>query len=438
MLAYVKISFRISRCPVWPLLLITFAFCVKAPMALAASGSGPSVVRVTEAQGKFQLTCDGQPFLIKGAGGSGPQELLKQCGGNSIRTWGADKIDAQLDEAQRLGLKVAVGIWLANDGSYFNYKDRAQVAKQTARAIKEIDRYKNHPAVLLWGLGNEIEGSGDNSATWEAVNALAAAAKKADPNHPTMTVLAEIGGKKVQNFHRLCPDVDILGINSYGGAPSVAERYKKAGGTKPFILTEFGPPGIWETKKNAWGSGSELTSTQKGAFYRRAYAGAVTGEPALCLGSYAFLWGHKQEATATWFGMLLPDNTRLEAVDVMAELWSGHPYAHPCPKIKGLSLDGAIDGDGGRTVKATLDLKSEESAPLRIEWVLTGDGTARAVGGQREATPAVLADAIVKSTVRDAEVKLPLKPGAYLLFAYVRDAHGGGAVANMPLHVKGK
>src|SRR6202035_3925026 len=146
---------------------------------------------------------------------------------------------------------------LANDGSYLNYKDPAQVAKQTERALKEIERYKNHPAVLLWGLGNAIEGSGDDAALWEAINSLATAAKKVDPNHPTMMVLAEIGGKKVQNFHRLCPDVDILGINSYGGAASVPERYRKAGGTKPYILTEFGPPGIWETKKNAWGAADE-------------------------------------------------------------------------------------------------------------------------------------------------------------------------------------
>ena len=57
-----------------------------------------------------------------------------------------------------------------------------------------------------------------------------------------------------ENLHRLCPDIDIVGINSYGGAASVPERYRKAGGTKPYILTEFGPPGRWEIEATAWGA----------------------------------------------------------------------------------------------------------------------------------------------------------------------------------------
>ena len=72
-----------------------------------------------------------------------------------------------------------------------------------------------------------------------------------DPNHPTMTVVAEIGGNKVRNIHKYCPDIDMIGINSYGGGPSLAERYREAGGSKPFVVTEFGPPGAWETGRNA-------------------------------------------------------------------------------------------------------------------------------------------------------------------------------------------
>ena len=49
-------------------------------------------------------------------------------------------------------------------------------------------------------------------------------AKKLDPNHPTMTVLSEIGGDRVKNVHRLCPDVDIVGINSYAGAVTLPKR----------------------------------------------------------------------------------------------------------------------------------------------------------------------------------------------------------------------
>src|SRR5205085_7801376 len=132
-------------------------------------------------------------------------------------------------------------------------------------------------AVLLWGLGNEMEGyeNGDNAAMWSHVNSLAAMVHSLDPNHPTMTVNAEIGGDRVKNLNRLCPEIDVYGINSYGGAPSIPERYAKAGGTKPYLLTEYGAPGSWEVSKTPWGAPLEPTSTEKAALLRNAYAGAI-------------------------------------------------------------------------------------------------------------------------------------------------------------------
>src|SRR6516165_3768849 len=171
---------------------------------------------------------------------------------------------------------------------------------------------------------------GDNAAIWSAINNLAAMVKKIDPNHPTMTVVAEIGGDRVKNVHRLCPEIDVVGINSYGGAATLPERYKKAGGSKPYLLTEFGPAGSWETKKGRLGV-QEPTSTAKAKAYRETYEKAVVGAKGTCLGSYAFLWGNKQEATATWFGMLLPGGKRLAAADTMQEMWTGKPPSNRCP-----------------------------------------------------------------------------------------------------------
>ena len=92
--------------------------------------------------------------------------------------------------------------------------------------------------------------SGKNGAVWTAINSLSVMVHQLDPAHPTMTVVAEIGGDKVKNIHALCPEIDIIGINSYGGAVSLGERYRKLGGTKPYLLTEYGPAGIWEISKN--------------------------------------------------------------------------------------------------------------------------------------------------------------------------------------------
>jgi hypothetical protein len=397
----------------------------------------PSVVKVSHQGPGFELTVNGKPFLVKGAGGDGSKSMLAAAGANSFRTWGSDNLDAQLDEAQKLGLKVTVGIWLGHEEQGFSYNDPQAVEDQFQKAKAAILKYKNHPAVLMWGIGNEMEGyaAGDNPKIWRAVEDIAHEAKKQDPNHPTMTVIAEIGGKKVPSINTYCPDIDIVGINSYGGVASLPTRYKEAGGVKPYIVTEFGPPGVWESAKNAWGAVPELTSTEKAAIYKTGYEKAVLGAPGLCLGSYAFTWGNKQEATATWFGMLLADGSRLGAIDAMTEEWSGKPPANRCPIIESLSVDGATDVKPGATVNATLKVTDPDGDPLKVDWVLQREASAYGNNGANESKPPIYPNAILESKLHSAQVQMPTEAAGYRLFAFIHDDHGNAAVGNVPLHV---
>lgn len=402
--------------------------------------AAPPVVRVVKEGDGYRLERDGTPYLIKGAGGEGSPELLAKLGGNSVRTWGTDNLDKRLDEAHKQGISVAVGIWFGHERHGFNYNDADQVAGQLESVKQAVLRYKDHPAVLLWGLGNEMEGyaKGDNAAIWSVINNAATLVKKLDPNHPTMTVIAEIGGDRVKNIHRLCPDVDIVGINCYGGVATLPERYRQAGGEKPYIVTEFGPPGVWETKKNAWGSAPEFTSTEKATYYRKGYESAVLGSKGLCLGSYAFTWGAKQEATATWFGILLPDGTRLGAADTLSELWTGKPLANRCPEIKSLKLVGDGEVEPGATIEATLDASDPDNDPRDVKWLLQREAVALGTGGDAEEAPPTFPEAIIKADAKRAEVRMPKEGGPYRLFATVRDGKGGAAVGNVQLRVKGQ
>ena len=386
--------------------------------------------------GNWQLLRDGKPFFIQGAGGQDALALLAESGGNSFRTWGADNLDAKLDEAQRLGLTVTVGIWLGHERHGFDYGDPKQVAKQHAQARATIEKHKNHPAVLMWGIGNEMEGFGDggNPAIWAAVEAIAKAAKEIDPNHPTMTVVAEIGGARVSSIHKLCPSIDVIGINSYGGGPSLARRYREAGGTKPFVMTEFGPNGFWESPKTSWGAPIEPTSSAKAQTYRKTYEQSVLAERGkLCLGGYAFLWGQKQEATPTWFGMLLKDGSRTEAADVMRELWTGKPAPNRCPKITSLKIAGDDQVAVGAVVTASLESADPDGDAVKVRWELQEEPTEPTAGGDHQKTPPTHPSAIVRADDRRAEIRLPDKPGTYRVFAFVHDGHGGAAVANLPI-----
>ena len=408
-----------------------------APASDAALPGTPVPVKLAPKGDGFQLLRGGKPYLIKGAGGTGNLKLLAARGGNSVRTWGAEQVEAQLEEAQKLGLTVTAGIWLGHTEHGFNYDDPKQVADQFEKAKATIDKYKNSPALLMWGIGNEMEGYAPTTdpKMWAAVQQIAAYAHKVDPNHPTMTVIAEIGGDKVQSLHKHCPDIDVVGINSYAGGTSIPDRYKKAGGTKPYVLTEFGPPGNWETGKNSWGAAIEPTSSQKAGAYAATWNGAIKDQP-LALGGYAFTWGNKQEATATWFGMLLPDGETLGAVDAMSRIWTGRAPTESAPVIDSLALKGQAQVAPGAPVEATLKVSDPDGDPLKVQWILQADALKTGSNGDTEAVPPTFPDAIVQSDAKGAQVKMPQTGGAYRLFAYARDGKGGAAVGNIPLFVK--
>ncbi len=419
------------------LLSLTALLCLCALGQTRAAPSAGDVVRLVKTGQGFQLTRNGRPYFIKGAGGDGPLALLRACGGNSVRTWGADNLDGVLADAQKNDVTVTAGLWLGHKDQGFNYHDAAAVAAQKEAARRTILQYRDRPGLLLWAFGNEMEGGQeDDPALWQAIEDIARMSHQLDPDHPTMTVVAELGGDKIAQINRYCPDIDIVGVNSYAGASSVAARYVQAGGVKPYVITEFGPPGVWEMKKNDWGAATEPTSTEKQTWYRNAYEKSIANQP-LCLGSYAFTWGHKQEATATWFGLLLPDGDRTSPVDTLTELWTGKPPANRAPALQSLTVVGDTHVAPGATLHASLSASDPDGDPLKVEWVLQSDPAAYHTGGAAEGAPMTFADAVTSSDTTSATVKMPSGGAGYRLFAYVRDDHGGAAVANVPLFVTG-
>ena len=396
-------------------------------------------VELKQTKDGWQLLRGGKPYFIRGAGGDAPLEQLAAAGANSLRTWGADDLDARLEEAHALGLSVTVGIWLGHERHGFDYNDEAQVAEQMARARQAVLRYKDHPAVLIWGIGNEMEGfeSGDNPAIWKAVNDVAAMVKRLDPKHPTMTVTAEIGGARIERVNKVSA-IDIHGINSYGGALTLAERYRAGAGTKPIILTEFGPPGTWEVPKSPWGAPYELTSTEKAAFYRRSYEKSVRGAPGLALGSYVFVWGYKVEGTATWYGMFLPDGSRLGQVDVMTELWSGKPPTDRAPTIEPLVVDGEPEVKPGDKIRVRAVIADPEGGTIRARWILRPESGEYMTGGDFRPMPPEVEGAVLEGRTDGALVRMPPEPGPYRLYLYAYDEAGNAGTANVPLLGKGK
>lgn len=404
--------------------------------SVASAKAIPVELRQTK-QG-WQLLRGGEPYFIRGAGGDASLKELARAGGNSVRTWGADDIGALLDAAHALGLSVTVGIWLGHERHGFDYGDEQQVARQKERVRRIVLRHRNHPALLLWGLGNETEGfeEGDNPIIWSAVNDIAEMVKDLDPNHPTMTVTAFVHGERIDYVHKRSPGIDIHGINAYAGARTVPGRLRAAGATKPFVLTEFGPAGPWEMPTTDWGAPYEQTSTQKAAFYRTVYKQAVLAAPGQALGSYAFLWGHKMEGTATWFGMFTNDGARTAVVDTMTELWTGSPPADRAPSIEPLVIDGKRKLKSGDIVDVRSSASDPDGGRLCVRWLLQPESGEYTTGGDFRPDLPIIEGAIFDSSIDGARVRMPKEPGPYRLFIYVYDESGNAATANIPLLVE--
>ena len=299
----------------------------------SALKEGPSIVEIKKTGSGFELTRNGEPYFIRGAGGNDHLDKLVEAGGNSIRTWSSSK--DVLDEAHAKGLTVCMGLRMAKPRSGADYRDTEMLKEQRERICNTVMELKDHPALLMWGLGNEVEHRTtpeEAMLVWQEIEVIAGMIKEIDKNHPVITVLAG-AGKKLADIQQLCPSLDAIGINSYGQLGNVPSEVARYDWEKPYIITEFGPRGWWEVDKTAWNLPIEDTSTEKAQFYYEAYKAGIDDKPN-CLGSYVFLWGNKQEKTHTWFNLFLEDGSPTEIVDTMTVLWTGQWPENRAPTIE--------------------------------------------------------------------------------------------------------
>ena len=219
----------------------------------------------------FELLRDGKPYYIKGVGGDVNMDKIVAIGANSIRTWGVERAQEVLDEAQRNGLTVMLGLWVQHERHGFDYNNKEKVAKQLAYFKTVIDRFKNHPALLIWGVGNEVDLNYTNTNVWYAIQDIAKYIHETDPNHPTSTVTAGLDSLEVDLIKARCPDIDIYSINTYGDIGNVPTNIVKFGWAGPYMITEWGPNGHWESPQTKWGVSIEQNSTEKKEVYYNRY-----------------------------------------------------------------------------------------------------------------------------------------------------------------------
>lgn len=417
-----------------------------APAATTTNDMRPIRVEIIESDGKYRLLRGGKPYVVKGAGIDHIDlETFAAHGGNSFRTWavddGAEPPRQLLDRAHALGLTVSLGLEFAAERHGFDYDDAAAVAKQKEETRARVMAHKDHPALLSWIIGNELNNHYTNPRVFDAVNDVSIMIHEIDPYHPTTTALANADKAVIKEVNKRAGDLDFISFQVYGALFGLHNDLKKAKFKRPYFVTEWGAVGHWEVWNTRWGAPVENSSSEKAANYAKGYVEAIEPYRDQGIGNYVFLWGQKQERTPTWYGMFTDDGSSTEAVDVMHFIWNNQWPANRAPRVSPISLNGKVAFDNvtlwhGKDYTAKIAVMDYENDPISYRWEVRHESSATEVGGDQEEIPELVEGLIADPGQQEITLTAPQESGAYRLFVYASDGNNHTGHANIPFYVK--
>jgi len=180
------------------------------------------------------------------------------------------------------------------------------------------------------------------------------------------------------------PFLRVQDFGDHTSATLTGKAWKSLGGGNgdlaPYCITEYGPPGPLEAEQTSGKAPVELTSSHK-AEVDNVTTSDILADTRQCLGAYAFLWGSKQEATASWFGMLLPTGEKTITVDAVAHAWTGRWPANraPMPGKTDVPLAGRRVAGGTAFVVAAA-YRDPDGDPLQYAWEVRRESSDRKEG----------------------------------------------------------
>jgi len=195
------------------------------------------------------------------------------------------------------------------------------------------------------------------------------------------------------------------------------------------------PVASGRVRRTSWDAPLEPTSTEKSGFIRKAYQTTILPAGA-CWGGYVFLWGRRQEATSTWFGIFTESGESTATRDVMHELWKGEPSPDHAPEITSFTSAAAKKEIApGSKFTAVAEAADADGDPLTWHWSVTAEHAGRDAKG-RERVTKPLPEWVIKAEGPTATFQAPTKPGAYRVHLRVTDHRKRAATANFPILVK--
>ncbi|MER2492989.1 glycoside hydrolase family 2 TIM barrel-domain containing protein [Catenovulum sediminis] len=414
----------------------------------------PAKVKIKKQSNKYQLYVNNKPYEIKGAGIGSSNEMyfktLAQAGGNTFRTWNTDDIEKQLKYAEKYNLMMLVGLDIEKELHGFDYNNEKAVKAQFEKVTTIIDKYKNHPNILAWVAGNElnllIEEDGSmghvNPKVYQAVSDIIDYIHAVDQNHPVTYTFAGVEPSHIHTALKYTPQVDFISVQVYQDLQKMPELINAIKVDKPYMITEYGAVGHWEMPSTEWGREIEQPSGPKASgLAQRIKLGITQENSGLQIGSFVFLWGQKQERTPTWYGLFNKDGSATARVDEMTLYWAGEYPDNRAPLVKSITLNGLSAGDSvylstEDTYTAKIEVEDPNGDELQYKWVLQKEVDVRSQGGAFEQEPETLKLDIRANKGNEIQFKTPAEKGDYRLYAYVYDGRGKVGNANFPFYVK--
>ena len=397
----------------------------------------------------WQLIVDGKPFEIKGATFEYVKDVenydryfedLKSLGINSIRTWATGKeTKALLDAAQKHNIKIMMGIWMRHgrpgmeDDDRFDYlKDTKGMQVMYDGAIDFVKTYKDHPAVLTWGIGNEvylnIATDPEKEAYSKLLEKICKEIKKIDPNHPITSVEAWTFG--MEWWQKYVPSIDIYGLNVYGaGANFLQDELDKRNIDKPYLISEFGVQGEWDVKQEVNGVKVEPSDQEKYDAIAKGYHDWILNK-SKNLGVFMFHYGSNYNHMSPW---LLMFHNKMFRPQYWAtrEAFTGKKPVNQIPVINEFELS-KNESKSKVWIPVSLKVSDQENETLEFSFHYNQRT------GSRKRRDQLLKLNHKGNLQEGFQIQLPEEDGPVKIYVNVKDTYNNVGIASTGIIVKDK
>ena len=176
--------------------------------------------------------------------------LMVEAGINTIRVYAPIDNKDVLDKIHDAGLKVIIG---------FGYNQGGRFDILSGTFVDYINTFKNHPAILMWELGNEYNYhpewfEGDIKNWYKALKEATHLAHENDTNHPVTTAHGDLPDALALS---ICTNIDVWGMNSYRwDNPEAIFSEWEALSHKPMYLSEAGGDSYMTISRDGYEAGS--------------------------------------------------------------------------------------------------------------------------------------------------------------------------------------